>query len=221
MRRVIIFANGEYSSLDFYHNNIQCDDYIICADGGTNTAWEAGIIPDMVMGDFDSIENEVIEKLSFEKTQFIKFSSEKDESDLELSVLKATTLTPSEIIIFGALGKRLDHIIGNLMLLTIPLEAGIKGYILEEDYEIHLIDNENEIELDGGNSSIISLFPLSPVVKGVETRGLKYPLVKEDLYLGRSRGLSNEFAENKAWIKIKEGKLLIIKTNNQAPRLTE
>lgn len=221
MKRVIIFANGEYSSLDFYHNHIKNDDYIICADGGTNTALEAGIIPDLVMGDFDSIENDVIEKLSLEKTQFIKFSSEKDESDLELSVLKAATLTPSEIIIFGALGKRLDHILGNLMLLTIPLEAGIKGYILEEDYEIHLIDNENELELARGSSGIISLFPLSPVVQGVETWGLKYPLAKEDLFLGRSRGLSNEFSEDRAKIKIKEGKLLIIKTNNQAPRLTE
>ncbi len=211
MKRVLIFANGEYSSLDFYHNNIQFDDYIICADGGTNTAWEAGIIPDLVMGDFDSVDKSILKKLENEKTKFIEFSSEKDESDLELAVLKAATLTPSEIIIFGALGKRLDHILGNLILLTIPLEAGIKGYILEEEYEIYLIDND--IEVERGRNSILSLFPLTPVVQGVETWGLKYPLMKEELYLGRSRGLSNEFAENKARIKIKEGKLLIIKTN--------
>ena len=219
MRRVIIFANGEYSSLDFYHNHIKEDDYIICADGGANTAWEAGIIPDLVMGDFDSVDKNILNKLENEKTKFIEFSSEKDESDLELSVLKAATLAPSEIIIFGALGKRLDHIFGNLMLLTIPLEAGIKGYILEEDYEIYLIDKE--IELERRRGSILSLFPLSPVVEGVETWGMKYPLKKEDLYLGPSRGLSNEFSEKSARIKIKEGKLLIIKTNNQAPSLTE
>ena len=212
MKRVLIFANGEYSSLDFYHNNIQSDDYIICADGGTNTAWEAGIIPDLVMGDFDSVDKNILSMLEKEKTKFIEFSSEKDESDLELSVLKAATLAPSEIIIFGALGKRLDHILGNLMLLTIPLDAGIKGYILEEEYEIYLIDND--IELERGRNSILSLFPLTPVVQGVETWGLKYPLKKEDLRLGPSRGLSNEFSEEKARIKIKEGKLLIIKTNN-------
>ncbi len=212
MKRVYIFANGEYSSLEFYHSIVKKDDFILCADGGANTAYAAGIIPDLVLGDFDSIDESILEKLKNEKTQFVKFPSEKDESDLEIAISKAISLEPEEIIFFGALGKRLDHIFANLMLLMLPLKAGIKGFILEEDYEIYLIDNK--IEIMGDASCNISLFPLTSVVEGIETTGLKYPLNDENLYLGLSRGLSNEFSAETAKIEIKNGNLLIIKTNN-------
>lgn len=212
MKRVLIFADGESSHLGFYNDQLEEGDYIICADGGTNIACLAGIIPDIVMGDFDSINKEVVEDLKLSKTEFIEFSPEKDESDLELALLKAIEMKPEEVIIFGALGKRLDHLMANLMLLTIPLEAGIKCSILEKNYEVYLIDDC--IKINKGKGGFISLFPLTAVVEGIETQGLKYPLKNEDLYLGPSRGLSNELIEKEAIIKIKTGKLLIIKTNN-------
>lgn len=212
MQRILLFANGEYSSVNFYKNLIKEDDYIICADGGANLAYSIGLLPDLVIGDFDSIDDGILKKLKLGDTEFFKFPSEKDESDLELAIKKAIGMSPREIVILGALGKRLDHIIANLMLLTIPLESGIKCSILEEDYEIYLIDSY--IKIQKAKGSYISLFPLSSVVEGVESRGLKYSLQDENLYLGPSRGLSNELVEEEAIIKIKSGKLLVIKTNN-------
>lgn len=212
MGRVILFANGDFSSLDFYKKLLREDDYIICADGGVNTVYPAGIVPDLLIGDFDSVEGDILEKLKFEKTEFLKYPAEKDESDLELALLKAIELKPEEIIIFAALGKRLDHIFANLMLLTLPLKSGLICSIIEEDYEIFLIDKF--IKIKRGKGAYLSLFPLTPVVEAIETYGLKYSLKNENLYLGPSRGLSNEIIEEEATIKIKKGKLLIIKTNN-------
>ncbi len=212
MGRVILFANGEFSSLGFYKNLLQEDDYIICADGGVNTIYPAGIIPDLLVGDFDSVEEEILDKLKSEKTEFLKYPKEKDESDLELALLKAIELKPEEIMIFAALGKRLDHIFANLMLLNLPLENDIKCSLIEEDYEIFLINKH--IKIKRGKAVYLSLFPLTPVVEAIETYGLKYLLKSENLYLGPSRGLSNEIIEEEATIKIKNGKLLIIKTNN-------
>ena len=213
MDRIILFANGEYSSPEFYLSKVREEDFIICADGGTNTAFSLGIIPDLVIGDFDSVNTEVLEILSEWKTEFIRYPAEKDESDLELALMKASALQPKEIIIFGALGRRLDHIFANLMLLTVPLEAGVRSVILEEDYEIYLI--EEEITLDQKEGSLLSLFPLTDKVVGVSTEGLKYPLDNEDLFLGPSRGLSNEFAAEKAKIRIRDGKLLIIQAKKE------
>lgn len=213
MERILLFANGEYSSPEFYLSMIQEKDYVICADGGTNTAFSLGIIPDLVIGDFDSIKQEVLDSLEKEKTEFLIYSSEKDESDLELALLKASNLKPREILIFGALGKRLDHIFANLMLLTIPLAAGVRSVIMEEDYEIYLI--EEEIILEAKDNHCLSLFPLTDIVTGVKTEGLKYPLDNEDLVLGPSRGLSNEFSAERARIKIEDGKLLIIQARKE------
>ena len=212
MQRIIIFANGEYQHLEFYQQLIEDHDYIICADGGTNHALRMGILPHLVVGDLDSIDLRVYQSLQGSSTDFYKVSSEKDESDLELAVSIALEKKPQEIIILGALGKRVDHLFANLMLLTLPLKQGVPTKIVDEDHEILVINNS--IELTGKVGDYLSLFALSPQVTGIITQGLKYPLKEESLYLGPTRGLSNEFNGDKASIQIGEGLLLVIKARS-------
>lgn len=210
MERLILFANGEFSREDFYLNEIREDDFIICADGALNFAWQLGLKVQMVVGDMDSADHSILEKLVEAGRQIIRYPAEKNESDLELAILEAIKMSPEEIIIFGALGKRIDHLFANLMLLDLPLKAGIKTSILEEDYEIILTDKS--IEIEGDSKSNLSLFPLDGPVRILKTQGLKYPLNNESLYVGAARGLSNQFTAEKAKIDIKEGKLLLIKS---------
>lgn len=210
--RVVIIANGQFNNLEFYKKVIRDMDYIICADGGTNHAMTMGVTPQLVVGDLDSIDQKVYQKLYSYGIKFLKFPKEKDEADLELALLEAIKLKPREIIILGALGNRVDHLMANLMVLILPLKKGIPTKIIDEANEIYLIDKQ--LELQGNKGDFISLFPLSADVKGVTTQGLKYPLKDEILYLGPTRGLSNEFIGTEAKINITQGLLLVIKVKS-------
>lgn len=211
--RIIIFANGQFNDLNFYKCVIKDNDYLICADGGTNHALAMGVIPQLVVGDLDSIDEEVLKSLESKRTELRTYPPEKDEADLELALLAACKRQPREIIILGALGKRIDHLMANLMVLTLPLKKGIPTKIIDEAHEIFLIDKE--LELAGHKGDFLSLFPLLVDVKGITTQGLKYPLKDETLYLGASRGLSNEFIEPRAKITIRQGLLLVIKVKGK------
>lgn len=206
--RILIFANGEYGTPEFYRRLVQPDDWIYCADGGANMVHSLGLVPHTVVGDLDSLLPEVRVTYSPAETRLLQYPAEKDESDLELTLHTAITACPREILILGALGKRLDHLFANLMLLTVPLRHGIAARIVEEEYEISLVDQE--LTLQGNPGDTLSLFPLTPEVSGITTRGLRYPLENESLWLGPSRGLSNEFLQGRATITVTGGILLLI-----------
>lgn len=213
INRILIFCNGDFKNLDFYRQLIKEDDFIICADGGANHALAIGAIPDIVVGDLDSINMEVLKQLKDCSTKFYKYPCEKDMSDLEIALEKAFELEPKEILLLGALGDRLDHSLGNIMLLTLATEKGIKAKIIDEFHEVFII--KDKLVLHGAIGEYLSLFPLTAEVKGVKTKGLKYPLKNETLYFASTRGLSNEFINEEAEVSIEQGYLLAIKVRTE------
>ena len=76
-------------------------------------------------------------------------------------------------------------------------------------------DIEQEIELEGREGDVVSLLPLSPIVRGITTRGLRYPLINESLVFYQSRGISNQMTGNSAKIQIQSGILLCIHTRSE------
>lgn len=212
MKRILLFANGEFSQADFYLKEIREDDFIICADGSINFVWRLGLKVQMLVGDMDSADQNILAEFVEAGGQIKRFPAEKNESDLELAIIEAIKMCPEKIVIFGALGKRLDHLFANLVLLDLPLRAGIESLILEENYEILLTDQD--IEIKGDPESQLSIFPLDGPVRILKTEGLKYSLHNESLYVGAARGLSNQFTGDKAKITIESGKLLVIKSKN-------
>ncbi len=209
MNRIIIFANGCYNNLIFYQEQITSSDYIICADGGANYALKMGARPDMVVGDLDSIDSKIYKKLLNLGTIIKKYPCEKDMSDLEIALEKAIEHQPEEIVIFGALGNRLDQTLNNLNILLLPLRNAIKASIVDEYHQVQIIDKK--ITIKGTPNDYISLYPLTEEVSGITTEGLKFPLNEETLYFASTRGLSNEFIHNVATITIQKGLLLIMK----------
>ncbi len=210
-KRIIILANGEIKNYKYLSQYISKDDYIICANGGTKHALRMNITPDIIIGDLDSLSNSIYNKLD-RTIKVIKYPAEKDASDLELAIKKALELHPKEIVILGALGKRIDHVFANTMLLALPLEHGIKTKILDDCHEIYIINSH--LEVFGEIGDYISLFALTADVKGITTLGLKYPLRGETLYFNNTRGLSNELLTKNAEITIEQGYLLVIKKNS-------
>ncbi|MDW7673522.1 MAG: thiamine diphosphokinase [Bacillota bacterium] len=209
--RVIIFANGSYDEYDFYLKQIRKEDYIICADGGTNYAFDMGLTPHLVIGDMDSVEKNLLKELDDSRIKIRKYPSEKDESDLELAINYAIGMKPKEILIFGALGKRVDHLFANITLLMLPLKHGIRTMLVDQAHEVYVASAE--LTIAGEPGDYVSLFPLTEEVIGVTTTGLKYVLNNAPLFAGASRGLSNELTGSAAKITLIRGYLLVIKVS--------
>ena len=210
VKRVVIIANGTLNDLKFYRKRIREDDYLICADGGANHALAMGLTPHLVVGDLDSIDDEVSQELCRVSTEFLQYPSEKEKSDLELALDKAIELRPGKIVLIGVFGgRRMDHTFANIMLMNVPLNRGIAVEIIDEDHEVRLVNSD--VTIKGQAGDYLSLLPLTAEVKEVVTEGLKYPLTGETLFFSSSRGLSNEFTGLEASIKVGAGTLLVIK----------
>lgn len=208
--RIVIIAGGDINEPHFYKKLFHESDYIICVNGGSANAIKIGVIPDLLVGDLDSLNKTVRKGILKSNPEIISHPPEKDKSDLELALDYATREKPSEIIIIGALGgERVEHFFINLLLLQVPLKNGINARIIDERHEICIA--ENSYEIAGKPGDYLSLFALTPEVKEIVTEGLKYPLQKGTLYFGSTLGLSNEFTNGTARITFASGMLLLIK----------
>ncbi|WP_432665162.1 thiamine diphosphokinase [Wukongibacter baidiensis] len=213
--RYIIVSNGSIIDYSFYNNVISSDDFIICADGGAKHLIKMNIVPNVIIGDLDSIDEEHKKKFLEKKVEFQKFPTNKDATDTELALDFALSHNPSEIILIGTLGSRMDHSIANVTLLRKILDKNIKGKMINENNEIYIIDDKhNKLVLSGENNEYLSLIPLSNKVKGVTLEGFKYPLFNAEISFGSSIGVSNEFAKKQGSISINEGLLLVIKARD-------
>lgn len=210
--KTCVISNGEFNDCDYIRRLINDCDYVICADGGTNIAYSIGIIPDLIIGDLDSAKKEIIDYYKKSGVKVEKYPSEKDETDTQLATLRALELGSDEIIYIASIGSRFDHSIANISLLLYLLKKNIKGMIVNEKNEIHLIDRT--LELEGKIGDIVSLIPYSVDVKGIYTHGLYYSLSGQDMSLEMPYGISNVFIENKIKVDIDSGLLLVIKSKD-------
>ncbi|MGI1691414.1 thiamine diphosphokinase [Thermoanaerobacter uzonensis] len=207
--KVLIISNGDIKDYNFYEKLLKDVDMVICADGGANHAYRMKLKPHLIVGDLDSIEEEVLEFYEKEGVRIEKYPPMKDETDTQLAMLKAIELGAKEITFIGVIGERLDHSYANLSLLLYLLNRNIKGKIVNEMNEIYLINKF--IEVEGKKGELLSLLPYSKEVKGIYTKGLFYGLSGQSMDLEMPYGISNVFTEDKATIEIEEGLLLVIK----------
>lgn len=208
LNRVIILANGEIEDLRFYRSIITEEDFVICADGGSYLAYLLGVRPDMIIGDTDSIDKELVKKFQKINRDIIiaKFPKNKDKSDLELALERAVILKPNEIIILAGLGKRIDHELTNILLML-----GQKDYV----YKIRFLTNSSELftlnrktVIKNKKDMILTLIPLTAIVKNVTTDGLKYEIKNKNLMWGSSLTLSNIITKKEVKIEYDGGILL-------------
>ncbi|EIW01047.1 thiamine diphosphokinase [Thermoanaerobacter siderophilus] len=207
--KVLIISNGDIKDYNFYEKLLKDVDMVICADGGANHAYQMKIKPDLIIGDFDSIKEEILEFYENEGVRIEKFPPMKDETDTQLAMLKAIELGATDVTFIGVIGERFDHSYANLSLLLYLLNRNIKGKIVNEKNEIYLINKF--IEVEGKKGELLSLLPYSKEVKGIYTKGLFYGLSGQSMDLEMPYGISNVFTEDKATIEIEEGLLLVIK----------
>ena len=206
--QAIIFANGDLHPSE-QELEFQEDDLLIAADGGSRHCTNLGIIPNVLIGDLDSTNPDLVLAWEGLGVDIIRHPEDKDQTDLELALLHAQSRGVSKILVYGAIGGRLDMTLGNLILLAHPsLKLSTK---LVYGREVFRLIREGELlTLPGTTGDIISLIALGSNRAQVTTKGLEYPLEKSILGFGTTRGISNRMTNNQATIHVEKGSLAII-----------
>ncbi|MDO5416734.1 MAG: thiamine diphosphokinase [Lachnospiraceae bacterium] len=190
-------------------------DKIIAVDGGLEAVKALGLMPDMIVGDFDTAKQPLIEE--FRRLPFIIWDvhePEKNETDTELALRKAAAFGCTHITILGATGGRFDHMLANVFLLYGCLQQGIRACILDAQNKIYVIDEPYTFRRSEQWGTYLSFLPLLGEIKGITLEGFKYPLTDYDLEAASSRCISNELAEETGTIRFREGVAICVESKD-------
>lgn len=208
--RTIIFANGELTPQDLERAAPTADDTIIAADGGALHCRAYNIHPDALIGDFDSLPADVLERYEKQGVPVHRFPPDKDYTDLELALHMALRDSPDEVLILGGLGGRWDQSIANLLLPASTDCCGIQVRLIDNSQEVVVLRSGEHFTLHSHPGATVSLIPIGGDAQGITTEGLLYPLQSETLHFGATRGVSNEMLRSSAVISLENGFLLCV-----------
>lgn len=204
MTMYALVGASEFNSEQFSaRNGAGAFDAVIAVDGGFASLAAAGCVPDLALGDFDSLGYVP------EGVEVLVFPPEKDASDMELALGEAMVRGADAVEVYGALGGRLDHTLANLQLLASFAERGLTVTAVGERESVVFLVGPGELCLDAAGAGIVSVFSLTDVSMGVVEEGLKYGLDGVALTNRTSWGLSNELVGMPARIALESGTLAV------------
>lgn len=208
--KAVIISGGNPPSHELIKQELVEACLVICADSGADCLFKYNIIPDYLIGDFDSIHPEALSYLNNSKCIIERHPVEKDETDTQLALTKAFELGAETIVFLGCTGTRLDHTFGNLGLLLQCLDAGIAAYIKDENNTIWMADDA--LEVTGEPGEYFSLLAYGSDVNNLTIKGAKYNLDNYNLSLGSNLTISNQFEDDRVAINFQSGILIITKS---------
>lgn len=212
--RTVIVSGGDIdtdSALDFLKKNIY--DNLIGADRGIEFLASQKLTPSHIVGDFDSSDKKVLSYFRQQgEVEIYQYRPEKDLTDTEIAVNLAVKLKSKSITILGATGTRIDHVLANISILTIPLKLGIACTLLDKHNRIVLKDRSFTLEKKDQYGKFISFFPFGGPVEGLTLRGVHYPLTEYLLSPGDPICVSNEIVEKEARISFSKGTLIMVES---------
>jgi len=206
-KRAFLFANGFVEDLTSFARQIRITDLLVAVDGGLRYLNRLKKTPHILIGDLDSVSLKEIQRLEKLNVEIRKYSTHKDETDLELALGILPEFKVSKVIVAGATGDRLDHSLGNIHLLA-KFQSSFDLSLDDGHQEMFLISDHSLIH--GKSNDIVSLIPLETKVTGIITAHLAYPLKNETLYFTSTRGISNVMLGQTAKVQKQKGSLLCI-----------
>ncbi len=197
--------------LKFYRSLSASSYMVICADGGLNVAVAAGIEPDVVIGDMDSADPEILKNT--DEARIIRHPVDKALTDGRLALDYAVDADCAEIVISCALSGIIDHSLANIQMLS-SVPADIKVRIMEPDMCVSVITGPASYVINGEKGERVSLLPLSGEVDGITLAGLKYPMNEGHFSIRGMNGISNEMEGDVASVSVKKGVLAVFRHIN-------
>jgi len=213
--KALILVNGELYSPGVLRRRIRAEtfDLVLGADRGAGYAKTLNVTLDAVIGDLDSLSDST--RQSIGNAEFISYPSEKNETDLELTLLYAKEKGADRIVIIGAMGGRMDMTIGNITLITNTGFSSCRIEVWHGEQTGWVIKPPGE-DISGRLGDTVSLIPLGGNASGITTEGLAYPLKDEELPSGSVRGISNLLEKSSAHVGLSNGLLLAVHSPGRA-----
>ncbi|MEI6308323.1 MAG: thiamine diphosphokinase [bacterium] len=187
----------------------------IAVDAGMEALSEMRVVPDVLLGDFDSLPPQKLATAIEIVPELSTYPTEKDQTDSELAVAYALEHGASEVVLVGGWGRRPDHALANVLLLARLQETGAAGFLLNEESRMFLVGAS--LHLQGNPGQIFSLLPLSPCC-GVSVEGGYYSLRQACLRPGETRGISNRFLGGEVTVRKESGLLVAILMDREEER---
>lgn len=208
MQRVVVAVAGGDAVPSHVGRVLPAHAEVIAADSGLSVALALGLTVDLVVGDLDSVEPRALARAQAAGVEVEQHPAAKDHTDLALAMEAAVTRGATRIVVVGGHGGRLDHGLANALLLAAPAYAGVDVVAHMGDATVHVV--RTSVILTGTPGELVSLLPIHGAAHGVTTHGLLYALAGEDLLIGSTRGVSNEFAQDEARVEVADGVLLAV-----------
>jgi thiamine pyrophosphokinase len=183
-------------------------DIVVAADSGLHHAQALGYRVDLVVGDLDSVDPAALDAAIAAGADVERHPAAKDATDLELALLAARDRDCGRVVLVGGHGGRFDHLVANTLLLASPQLAALEIEARIGDARLFVV--RAACELHGVPGDRCSLLPVAGPAVGVRTEGLRFPLRRETLYPGSTRGVSNEFVLDTARVVLDDGTLLAV-----------
>jgi len=208
MKSAIVYCNGSPIKKSLYQKiKSKYDADLICADGGTNSAFKIGELPKFIIGDLDSVNQEVLKYYKSKNVKVIKLSRQND-TDLEKALKLCRKLKYDKVFVVGFTGKRFDHTLSNI--------SNVLKFV--KDFQIIMIENYSTLQFVTGKNSfksekdeLISILCFDPRVK-ITTENLKYPLKDETLMFGQRESTSNVSIKENFGLMVKNGFAVLIRS---------
>ncbi|MCH5190835.1 MAG: thiamine diphosphokinase [Oscillospiraceae bacterium] len=202
--RCVIIGGGDCSS-EFLKNNIQSGDCVICADSGYDYALKAGIAPDVLIGDFDSVKSVPV------CSDKITLPVEKDITDSEAAFLEGIKREFKSFLLLGGTGGRFEHTFANISIMAKAVKCGFDFIIADERHIFRCIHNSS-LKIPYSPNVQISVFAFGGKALGVTEKGFHYPLSEYTLDPFEPLGISNDVTAEYGEISVEDGTLIIIET---------
>lgn len=206
MRRCVIFGGGEITDLRYTEGILQKEDYIICADRGYAYCSMMNLIPNLVLGDFDSYNGQINPSC-----EILSYPVEKDDTDTMLAVKEAIRRGYHEVIMVGMLGGRLDHTLANIQTVVYAVQHGASAWIMDKSCRITALHDGQSLGVGYERGFHFSVFCHTDKAEGVFIQNAKYELEDAQITNGFPIGVSNSFLPGEdAVISVKTGTLVIV-----------
>lgn len=216
-KRAVIVSGGTIQE-EFVSTKLKEYEYdvLIGVDRGVEFLYRNHIKPNYIVGDFDSLSEEIVQFYQEDTDVCIrKFNPEKDFSDTEIAVHQAIELECEEMILLGATGNRIDHVLANIQVLAIPHKKGIHAEMIDENNRIYLIEHEAILEKSKMYGKYFSVFPLDRCIEKFSIIGAKYPLHNHRLCPYDSLCVSNQAKDEQVKITFSEGIVILIEAKEE------
>ena len=204
MRRCVIICGADIGRYDRIRGYLREGDFYICCDSGLKHREGLDIVPDLIVGDFDSYENPQL------NIETITLPREKDDTDTVFAVKEALSRGFQDFLLVGVIGGRLDHTLGNVSLLLMLDAQGKTATALDDFSEMEIVSGQ-PVQIQDCYT-YFSLLNISGTAQSITIKNAKYPLDDAEITCEYQYGISNEVLPGKiAVVTVNQGRLLLIK----------